>query len=201
MATVDQIKKLRTSSGAGVNAIREALKETGGDEEKALAYLRKKGMAKAEKRKDNTAEYGVIGTYVHSNNQVVVTVEINTETDFAARGTDVVKFANDIALQVAAAGAQSITTEGIAEDTLKAQKETFEKELEGKPENVKEKILEGKLQKFYSESVLMHQSLFIDDTKTVEDYLNELVAKIGEKIVIKRFVKQTVAEDILISEK
>ena len=197
-ASIEQIKKIRNLTGAGVNAIREALKETDGIEEKALAYLRKKGMAKANKRKDNSTSFGVIGTYIHSNNQLVVTVEVNTETDFAARGEDLKKFANDMALQVAAANARFLNVEGIDEKSLKEQKETFMKDLEGKPDNVKENIVEGKLQKFYKESVLMKQDLFVDDSKTVEDYLSELVAKVGEKIVIKRFIKSKVSEDPMI---
>ncbi len=196
MATVEQIKKLRDMTGAGVNSVREALDTSGDDLEKALAFLRQKGMAKSEKRKDRAASNGVLGTYIHSNNRVVVVVEVNCETDFAAKSADMLKFANDIALQVAATNPRFISVESIPENILNEEKETYLKDLEGKPEEVKTKILDGKLEKFYSETVLMKQVLFTDESKTVEDYLSEMLGKIGEKIVVKSFTKFEVAQDI-----
>jgi elongation factor Ts len=189
MATVEEIKQLRNMTGAGVNAVREALAASDGSTEKALEYLRKKGMAKADKRKDNETKNGVIGTYIHSNNQLVVLVEASVETDFAAKSPDVLKFAQDMALQIAAMGADYVTVDTIDPVRLSEEKQTFEKELEGKPDGVKEKILEGKLEKFYQDKVLMKQKLFTDENKSVEDYVNELVAKVGEKIEIKYFAK------------
>lgn len=196
MATLEEIKKLRETTGAGINAVREALDSSDGDIEKAKKYLREKGMAKSEKRKGNEAMNGVIGVYIHKGNRVVVVAEVVCETDFASRSEDLLKFANDIALQVAAAYPEFITVESVAEEKITELKEEAMKDLEGKPDNIKENIVKGKLEKYYSEKVLLKQKMFTDENKTVEDYLNEMVAKIGEKIVIKNFYKFEVAQDI-----
>lgn len=196
MATIEEIKKLRDMTGAGINAVREALKETGDNTEAALKYLRQKGMAKAEKRKDRTTANGILGVYIHSNNRVVTVVEVGVETDFAANSEDMKKFANQMALQVAAANPEFITEDGIDKKTMEALKDEYTKDLDGKPEEVKEKIMQGKLEKYYKTAVLMKQDLFTDDSKTVEDAINELVAKIGEKIEIKSFSKFEVAQDV-----
>ena len=193
--SIELIKKLREATGAGVGAVREALEKSNGDEKEAMKYLREKGVAKADKRKDRAASNGVLGVYVHSNNRVVVVVEVNCETDFAAKSEDMVQFANDLALQVAAANPLYITRESVDSEALEEEKQTYLKELEGKPEEVKEKILEGKLEKFYKANVLLDQQLFVDDSKTVRDYLNEILAKIGEKIEIKQFTKFEVSQD------
>jgi elongation factor Ts len=197
MATLDEIKKLRSETGAGLNAVREALEVAKGDLEEAKKYLRQQGIAKADKRKGKTAANGVLGVYVHSNNRVVTVVEVVCETDFAAKSPDMLKFANDVALQVAAANPEFISTDDVSEEKKSELRDTVEKELEGKPDNVKENILKGKVEKYYSDGVLLKQKLFIDDSKTVEDYLNELIAKIGEKIQIKQFSKFEVAQDVL----
>lgn len=197
MATIEQIKELRDKTGAGVNAVREALDKHNNDVEKAIIYLRQQGIAKAEKRAAKDASEGIFGTYVHNNNKVVVIVEINTETDFAAKGEDVQEFAQDIALHIAAVSPNYITIESIDPAALEKEKKVYSKELEGKPEEVQAKILEGKLSKFYEANVLMKQTLFSDESKTVEDYLNELVAKVGEKIQIKQFHKFEVAKETI----
>lgn len=191
---IEQIKKLREMTGAGVNAVREAIRETNGSEEEALKYLRQKGIAKADKRKDKSASEGLYGTYIHGNRKVVVVVEVNCETDFAAKSEDMIKFANDVALHIAAVSPKFISPDNIDEKTLEAERDTYMKDLEGKPEEVKEKILEGKMQKFYEQSVLLHQKLFSDDSKTVQDYLNDMVTKIGEKIEISNFTKYEIAQ-------
>lgn len=193
-ATIEQIKELREKTGAGVNSVREALEVSKGDLEEALKFLRKKGVAKAEKRKDKVAEQGIFGTYVHTNNKVVTVVEINCETDFAAKSEDMLEFANDIALHVAAVNPLYIKPEDIPTKESEKVKQTFEKELEGKPEEIKENILKGKMEKYYAEAVLLKQNFFSDDSKTVEDHLNELIAKIGEKIAIKSFTKFEIAQ-------
>jgi elongation factor Ts len=193
-ATIEQIKELREKTGAGVNAVREALEVSKGDLEEALKFLRKKGVAKAEKRKDKVAEQGIFGTYVHTNNKVVTVVEVNCETDFAAKSEDMLNFANDIALHVAAVNPLYIKPEDIPAEESDKVKQTFEKELEGKPEEIKENILKGKMEKYYAEAVLLKQNFFSDDSKTVEDHLNELIAKIGEKIAIKSFTKFEIAQ-------
>jgi elongation factor Ts len=199
MATIEEIKTLRDQTGAGINSVREALKESGGDAEKALQYLRKKGVAKSDKRKDKTAGEGVVGKYIHNNNKVAVLVEINCETDFAARSEDLVKLANDLAIHIAATSTKYLDVNGIPEKELTEAKETFEKDLEGKPEGVRENILAGKLEKFYQDNVLLKQKLFTDDSKTVEEALTDVVAKIGEKIVINRLVKMEVAKETVVS--
>lgn len=199
MVTVDQIKELRAITGAGVNAIREALASSGGDVDGAVKYLREKGIAKGEKRKDKAVAQGILGTYIHSNSKLVVVVEVGCETDFAAKGDAMRQFAQDLALHIAAVNPKYVSIESIDEVTHTNEKELAEKGLEGKPDNVKETIIQGKLDKFYKETVLLKQQLFTDETKTVEDYLNEMVAKIGEKIQITKFYKIQVAEDTIFS--
>jgi elongation factor Ts len=197
MATIEEIKKLRDQTGAGINAVREALAAGGDDFEAALKYLRQKGMAKAEKRKGNATSNGIVGFYMHTNNKFAVLVEVNLETDFAANSADVKEFANKIALQVAAANPEVVNPEDIDPKRTEEVKDEVLKELEGKPENVKENILKGKLDKFYQTATLMKQELFGGDGKTVEDYLNELIAKVGEKIIIKSFVRMEVGKDLI----
>ncbi|MCA9380763.1 elongation factor Ts, partial [Candidatus Dojkabacteria bacterium] len=151
MATMEEIKNLRNETGAGINAVREALKESNGDMEAAKKYLRQKGVAKAEKRKDRTAANGVLGVYIHGNGKVVTVVEVSCETDFAAKSPDMKKFADDLALQVAAANPEFITVDGVSKEKIAELNDTFTKELEGKPENIKENILKGKMEKYYAD--------------------------------------------------
>ncbi|MFS8131284.1 MAG: elongation factor Ts [Candidatus Dojkabacteria bacterium] len=192
--TLDQIKELRQRSGVGVNAVREALTAAEGDMDKAVKYLREKGMAKAEKRKGKVAENGIIGTYVHPNKKVVVVVEVACETDFAAKSEEFNKFASDIALHIAAVSPKYVTIKSIDKNTLAGELTAAEQGLEDKPENIRKTIIDGKLEKFYKETVLLKQPLFSDESKTVGDYLNELIAKTGEKIQITQFHKFQVSE-------
>lgn len=194
MITLDQIKELRQRTGVGVNAVREALEKSEGDMDKAVKYLREKGMAKAEKRKGKVASNGLIGTYVHPNKKVVVVVEVACETDFAAKSEEFGKFASDIALHVAAVSPKYITVKSIDKNILATELSAAEQGLEDKPDNIRKTIIDGKLEKFYKETVLLKQSLFSDESKTVEDYLNELIAKTGEKIQITQFHKYQVSE-------
>ncbi|MEO6729353.1 MAG: elongation factor Ts [Candidatus Dojkabacteria bacterium] len=192
--TLDQIKELRQRSGVGVNAVREALTASNGDMDLAVKYLREKGMAKAEKRKGKVAENGIIGTYVHPNNKVVVVVEVACETDFAAKSEEFSKFASDVALHIAAVSPKYITIKSIDKNTLAGELTAAEQGLEDKPENIRKTIIDGKLEKFYRETVLLKQLLFSDESKTVGDYLNEMIAKTGEKIEITQFHKLQVSE-------
>ncbi|BCX13827.1 MAG: elongation factor Ts [Candidatus Dojkabacteria bacterium] len=198
--SIELIKELREKTGAGISAIQEALEESNGDVEKAIIYLRQKGVTKGEKRAGKQANEGIISTYVHHNNRLVVVVEVNTETDFAANSEDLQKFAKDLAVHIAAMNPRAISLEDLDSSLVEKEKAVFEKELEGKPEEVKQKIVEGKMQKFYEENVLLKQSLFSDDSKTVEDYLNEMVAKIGEKIVIRYFYRFELGKPVVFSE-
>ncbi len=194
--TIEQIKDLRQRTGAGVNAVRVALEDAKGDEDKAIQLLREQGVAKAAKRAGKEAKNGIIGVYVHGDQRMAVLVEVATETDFAAKSEEMKKFANDIALHIAAVDPLYTSVELIPEDILENEKKVFAKDIEGKPENIAEKILEGKLKKFYSETVLSYQSLFTNDEITVQDYMNEMVAKLGEKMEITKFVKMKLGSPV-----
>lgn len=200
MITLDQVKQLREMTGAGLNAVKEALEQANGNQDEAIKILRQKGVAKADKRKERVASNGIIGTYIHPTNRVVIVVEVDCETDFAANSDDMKKFANDMAVQVAAMSPKYIRVEDIESQLIDAEKEVYMKELEGKPENIQETILSGKLEKFYKEIVLLKQDLFVDDSKTVKDYLDEMVAKIGEKIEIVQFARFEVAKETVMAK-
>ena len=192
--TLEQIKELRARTGVGISACKTALEESKGDYDKAAELLRKKGIAKAAKRADKSVNEGVIGVYLHSNGKLAALVELNCETDFTARADDFKQAAHDFAMQVAAMNPAYKDIESIPADILKKEKEIYAEELKnsGKSENIMEKIIEGKLRKFYEENCLIKQKYFKDDSKTIEDYLNELVAKIGEKIEIGNFTRMVV---------
>jgi len=197
MVTIDQIKELRNLTGAGVGAVREALETTSGDVNEAIKLLRAKGLAKAAKRKGKVAEHGVLGTYIHSNKRFVVVVEVACETDFAAKSEDMIKFANDLAVHIAAVNPKYISVSSIDKDTLANEVAAAEAGLDNKPDEIRQTIISGKLEKFYQEAVLLKQTLFTDESKTVEDYQNEMVAKIGEKIEITQFYKFQVGEPVV----
>ncbi len=199
MISIEQIKELRERTGAGVGSVREALESTNGDVEAAIKYLREKGIAKGEKRKDKVASNGILGTYIHNNNKLVVVVEVACETDFAANGEDMKKFARDLAIHIAAVNPKYVSVEAVDAETLKTEKEAAEQGLEGKPENIKESIIQGKLDKFFKETVLLKQSFFVDESRTVEDALNDMISKIGEKIQITQFYKVQVSQNPVIS--
>lgn len=191
--TIDQIKSLRARTGAGVNNVREALEFAAGDEEKAIEYLREKGLAKANKRADKQATNGIIGVYLHTDSRVAVLVEVASETDFAAKSPEMKQFANDIALHIAAVGSEYVSEEDVPQDIIEAERQAAQADVEGKPAEIAEKIIAGKLDKIYAEKVLMRQNFFLDESKTIADYQNELVVKVGEKIVITKFVKMQIA--------
>jgi elongation factor Ts len=187
--SIEKIKKLRESTGSGILDVKEALKETQGDMEKAVDILRQKGLAKAAKRSDREASEGVIDLYSHGNGRVGVMVEVNCETDFVARSDDFQEFAHEIALQVAAAAPRWISEDDIPQDVIEHEKEISRKQFEeeGKPDHIIEKILEGRLDKFKDQTVLLRQEYIRDDELTIEELLHETIASIGENIVIRRF--------------
>lgn len=191
--TIEQIKDLREKTGAGMAVVKEALEASDGNEEKAIQFLREKGLAKAIKRAGKEALNGIIGVYRHHDRRMVVLVEVATETDFTSRSEDLQKFADDIALHVAANSTEYASIEAIPAEVLEKEKAVFAADVEGKPAEIAEKILQGRLEKFYAEKVLLKQKLFTDETKTVQDYLNEIVAKVGEKVEITRFVMLKIA--------
>ncbi|MBD3363120.1 elongation factor Ts [Candidatus Dojkabacteria bacterium] len=191
--SLDQIKELRSRTGVGIKHVKEALEESDGDMDKAILYLRKKGIAKAAKRAGKTANQGHIASYIHGNGSMGVLVEVNTETDFAAKSDHIKEFAHDLALHVAANDPQYVRIEDVPEEVVEKEKEVFKKELKGKPEDVIEKIVEGKLKKFYEEVVLEEQTYLKDEDKKVKDMINEVVAAVGEKIMIGRIARIKIA--------
>lgn len=192
MVDAKLVMELRNRTGAGIVDCKQAMEEAGGDMEKAIDVLKKKGALKAAKKnaERSTAE-GVIATYLHHNHRLASLVEVQCETDFVARNSDFLALANDIAMQVAAMNPDFVSPETVPADMLAKQRASFQEEVaaENKPEDIKAKIIDGKIQKWYAEVCLTKQSFFKEETKTIEDLVNEHIAKIGEKIVIKRFAR------------
>jgi len=187
--SLDQIKELRKRTGAGINKVKEALEKSDGDVEKAIQYLREKGIAKAASRAGRSVSNGFIGHYIHSDGTIGVIVEINCETDFAARSDKLRELAHDTALHIAASDPQYISIENIPPEILEKEKRVYKKDLDRKPAQVQEKILEGRLKKFYESEVLLEQPYVRDDSKKFKDVLNDAIAAIGEKIEIGRFAR------------
>ncbi len=190
------VKELREKTGAGMMDCKNALAEVSGDIEKAIEFLRKKGLATAQKRAGRALNEGTIQSYIHMNGKLGVLVEVNCETDFVAKNEDFQDFAKNIAMHIAASNPLGIAPEDISEDVIDKEKEIYRAQaLEmGKPENVIDKIVEGKLNKFYQESCLLNQSYVRDADISIADLLNALIAKIGENISIKRFVRYQIGE-------
>ena len=195
--SIDQIKQLREETGAGVLDCRKALETNNGDFDKAIEYLREKGLAKAAKRADREVFEGMLELYSHGNGRVGVMVEVNCETDFVARSAAFRKFAHEVALQIAAGEPKWVRTEDIPAEVLDEERNKARSLAlaEGKPENVIERIIEGKLEKFYNDNCLLRQAYVRDDTITLEDLRSQNIAAIGENIVIRRFARWEVGED------
>ncbi|MEA3322741.1 MAG: translation elongation factor Ts [Patescibacteria group bacterium] len=191
MSALDQIKKLRKQTGAGIIEVKKALDEAGGDEDKAIELLRKSGQSKAVKKADREANEGIIGSYVHSNQKLGAMVKILCETDFVARNEDFQIFATDIAMHITATDPQCVRPEDVDADFVATERAIWEEQLknEGKPTKIMDKIMEGKEKKLRAESALLSQPFVKDPDKTIEDLLNELVVKIGEKIEIGEFAR------------
>jgi elongation factor Ts len=192
------VKDLREKTGAGMMDCKKALAETGGDFQKAIDSLRQKGLATAAKRAGKVASEGVIGSYVHAGAKIGVMIEVNCETDFVAKTDDFLGFAKDLSMHVAAINPTYIQREDIPADVLEKEREIYRVQARstGKPEKVIEKIVEGKLEKFYSEVCLLEQPFVKDPDLSVKDLLNGLIAKMGEKIEIRRFCRFQVGEGI-----
>ena len=184
---VADIKKLREETGAGVLESKNALVECGGDFEKARTLLMKKGEAKAAKKGSREAKEGVVGSYIHSNGKVGALVEINCETDFVARNDVLQQFVKDICMQIVALNPMALSSDDLPEDVVNQQKEVILGETKGKPENIVEKILAGKLDSFYKDNCLLSQPFIKDNDVTIQELLNNVTAKTGEKIVINKF--------------
>lgn len=186
--SVDDIKKLRELTGVGLTDAKKALVETDGDFDKALEAMRKKGLTKAEKKGDREAREGLIEGYVHSG-RIGVVVEVNCETDFVARLDDFKTLAHEIAMQIAAMSPKYVSEADIpAEEMERVRTELMASEaLASKPEEMREKIVEGQLKKHFVEQMLMSQAYILDDSKTVEQHIKEAIAKLGENIVVRQF--------------
>jgi len=185
------VKQLREKTGAGMMDCKQALTECKGDLDQAVDFLRKKGLATAQKRAGRAMTEGTVQSYIHMGGKLGVLVEVNCETDFVAKNGDFVDFARNIAMHIAASNPLGIRPEDIPEEVVNREKEIYKAQtLElGKPESVVAKIVEGKLNKFFKENCLLLQPYVRDPDITVEDLLNELIAKIGENITIRRFVR------------
>ncbi len=193
-----QVKELRDATGAGMMDCKRALEERGGNFDEAVKYLREKGMAKAAKRASKVASEGAVSSYIHMGGKIGVLVEVNCETDFVARGEVFQAFVKDICLQICSANPQWIATEEVPASAYEAEKEVYVKQAmdTGKPQNICEKIAEGKMSKWFSEVCLMEQPFVKDDKKHIKDLLAELTAKCGEKVVVRRFARFQLGEGI-----
>jgi elongation factor Ts len=196
--TTEMIKELRATTGVGILECRKALQEADGDYKKAVDYLRQKGMAKAAKRADRDASDGVVELYSHGDGRVGVILEINCETDFVARGETFRKLAHEVALQIAAASPRYVTEDDIPAEVLEHEADIARKRSleEGKPENIIEKIVEGRLRKYKEEICLLQQKYIRDDSLTVKDVIMENVGSLGENIVIRRFQRWELGEHL-----
>jgi elongation factor Ts len=192
---VDAIKKLREKTNAGIMDCKKALKEAGGDVAKAIEILRKKGVSLASKKASRTAKEGIIGSYVHLNHKIGVLVEVNCESDFVARNNDFRSFVKDISMQIAASHPRHISRDDVSAESIEKEKDIIRAQIKGKPENVVEKIVNGKLEKFYADMCLMEQPFIKDTNIKVTDYLTSMIAKIGENMVIRRFVRFQMGEE------
>ena len=190
------VKQLREKTGAGMMDCKNALSEVEGDVEKAIELLRKKGLATAQKRAGRALSEGMIQSYIHMTGKLGVLVEVNCETDFVAKNEDFQEFAKNIAMHIAATNPLGITPEDISQEIIEKEKEIYRAQAldMGKPENVVDKIVEGKLKKFYEESCLLNQPYVRDTDISIADLLNQMIAKIGENISIKRFVRYQIGE-------
>jgi elongation factor Ts len=189
--TAEKVKELRDKTNAGMMDCKKALKETNGDLEKAVVYLREKGLAVARKRADRVASEGVIQSYIHTGGKLGVMLEVNCETDFVAKTPEFNEFAKNLAMQIAAANPVAIGREDLDKEIVEKEKAILlaQARESGKPENVLEKMVEGRLKKFYGEVCLLEQAYVKNPDLTIQDYLNEMRAKTGENVIIRRFIR------------
>ncbi|MCK4519184.1 MAG: translation elongation factor Ts [Candidatus Omnitrophica bacterium] len=194
MKTTENIKKLREKTGAGIMECKSVLTEAAGDIDKATVLLRKRGLLMARQKADRVAKEGRIEIYLHTNAKIGVLIEVNCETDFVAECDDFKEFTRNLAIQVAASNPLCVSKEGIAPEEIEKEREIIRAQIKDKPESVIEKIIDGKIQKYYEEVCLLEQPFVKDDKLKIHDYLNFMVGKIRENIVIKRFVRYELGE-------
>lgn len=194
--SLDKVKELRARTGSAILDCKNALDETEGDIEKAIELLRKKGIAKAEKKFERPTIEGVVDSYIHPGERLGVIVEVNSETDFVARNQEFRQFVHDIAMQIAACDPLAVSREDLSSEVIEREKRIYESQAatSGKPAQVIEKIIQGKMEKFYADVCLLEQPFVKLPEKKVGDYLKEQIAKFGENIRIKRFVRFKLGE-------
>ena len=195
--TAQSVRMLREKTGLGMMDCKKALQETGGDSEKAIEYLRKQGLSAVEKRAGRDASEGLIQAYIHQGSRLGVLLEVNCETDFVARTDDFQAFAKDVAMHIAASQPLAVERESIPADAVERERAIFLEQAknEGKPEHIAEKIVEGRMEKFYQENCLMEQVFVKNPDQTVGELVTEITAKIGEKITVRRFERFVLGED------
>jgi elongation factor Ts len=200
--TAANIKALREKTGAGMMECKKALTEAAGNEERAIEILRERGLASAKKKEGRVAAEGVVGSYIHMGGKVGVLVEVNCETDFVARGEEFQQLVKDLAMHIAAAEPRYVSREEVASDTLDKERDIARAQAKNdpknanKPDQVIDKIIEGRLNKFYEEVVLMDQPFIKDPAKTVGELITEKIAKTGEKVTVRRFTRYKMGEGL-----
>jgi len=194
--STDLIKQLRAMTGAGMLDVKKALEETAGDVDKAAALLRERGIAKAGKKADRAAKEGLDGSYVHHNGKIAVLVEVNCETDFVARNESFRELAKNLAIHIAMANPQVLRREDLPAEAVEAERAALRAQAreEGKPEQIIEKMVDGRLGKFYAEACLLEQPYVRDDKKTIDQLVKEAIATIGENIQVGRFTRIAIGE-------
>jgi elongation factor Ts len=195
--TAQMVKALRDKTGAGMMDCKKALVESGEDESKAVDWLRQKGLSKAAKKAGRATSEGVIGSYIHSTGKIGVMVELLCETDFVAKNERFVELAKNLAMQVAAANPVCVSPDQLPADVLEKEKEIFRQQAldEGKAENFVDKIVEGRVKKYYKEACLLEQPFIKEDKKSIQDLINDQIAVLGENIQVGRFVRMNLGED------
>ena len=196
--TAQMVKELRQSTAAGILDCRKALQSADGDFDKAVDYLREKGLAKASKRMGRAAKDGLVTAYVHAGSRVGVLIEVNCETDFVARTDEYKELVNALAMQVAAMKPQYLQREDVPESVLEHERGLYRAQAlqEGKPERIVDRIVDGRIEKFYKESCLMEQDFIRDDDKTIDELVKENITKTGENIVVRRFARFELGENL-----
>ena len=198
MISASMVKELRQMTGAGMMDFKRALQETNGDMDTAVELLREKGLAAAAKKAGRIAAEGIVDSYIHMGGKIGVLVEVNCETDFVAKTDEFKAFVRDIAMHIAAANPQYLSKEDVPEDVIAKEKEILKAQAlnEGKPEKIAEKIVEGRIENYFKEVCLLEQPFVKDPDKSIQDYVNEQIATIGEKISIRRFVRYQMGEGL-----
>ncbi|SHK65462.1 translation elongation factor Ts [Desulforamulus aeronauticus] len=196
--SASMVKELRERTGAGMMDCKKALAEVGGDMEKATDFLREKGLAAAAKKAGRVAAEGIVESYIHGGGRIGVMVEINCETDFVAKNEDFRALAKDIAMQIAATKPEYVRREEVPTEAIEKEREILRAQAlnEGKPEKIVDKMVEGRIEKYYKEVCLLEQPFVKDSDKTVQHVINEIISKIGEKIDVRRFTRYEMGEGL-----